>query len=132
MATKDNLAKKTGWVYFAGVMMIIGGLFQAIDGLTALLKPTWYVVTSSHLLVFNYTAWGWIDLVIGIFILLAGFSILHGSTWARVVGVVLAALSAVGALVSITAYPIWSILIIVIDVVVIHAIVVHGAELKDN
>lgn len=129
-SNNKELSNWTGWVVFAGLMMILGGLFQAIAGLTALLRPEWYVVTSNHLLVFNYTAWGWIDLLVGAFILLAGFSVLHGSTWARVVGVILAILSAVGALASVSAYPIWSIAIITIDVLVIHALTVYGGELK--
>lgn len=134
MAANNNsggVSGWTGWIVFASFMMILSGLFQAVAGFTALLKPTWYVATSSHLLVFNYTAWGWIDLIIGFIILLAGFSVLHGSVWARVVGVVLATLSAIAALASISAYPIWSVIIITIDVLVINALTVHGGELKD-
>lgn len=132
MATNNKeWSAGTGWVFFAGIMMILEGAFQAIAGLTALLRPTWYLTTSNHLLVFNYTSWGWIDLLVGLFILLAGFSVLHGSTWARFVGVVLAGLSAIGALAFVSAYPIWSIIIIVIDVVVIHALIVHGNELHE-
>jgi hypothetical protein len=126
-----QLSNWTGWVFFAGFMMILSGLFEAIAGLTALLRPSYYVVTSSHLLVFNYTAWGWIDLLIGLFILLTGFSLLHGSTWARVVAVILATFSAISALTSIAAYPIWSVIVITIDVLVIYALTVHGAELKE-
>ena len=132
MATSDKtLSNWTGWVFFAGLMMILSGIFQAIAGLTALLRPSWYVVTANHLLVFNYPAWGWIDLILGLVILLAGFSVLHGSTWARVVAVLLAIVSAVGALASISAYPIWSIVIIAVDVLVIYALTVYGGELKN-
>ena len=134
MAVNNNkeLSKGVGWIFFAGIMMILSGFFQVIAGFTALLKPTWYVVTSSHLLIFNYTAWGWIDLAVGLLILLAGFSVLHGSTWARIVGVILAVMSAVVAIGSISAYPIWSVIVITIDVLVIHALIVHGSELKDS
>jgi hypothetical protein len=133
MAANNNkeLSSWTGWVFFAGIMMILTGLFQAIAGFTDLLRPEWYVTTSSNLLVFNYTAWGWIHLSLGLLILLAGFSVLHGSTWARIVGVILAVLSAVGALVSISAYPIWSVIVITVDVLVIYALTVYGGELKD-
>ncbi len=132
MATADkNLSNWTGWVFFAGMMMILSGVFEIIAGLTGLLRHTWYAVTSSHLLVFNYTAWGWVDLGIGLLILLAGISVLHGSTWARVVGVILASLSAIGSLSSVNAYPVWSIVVITIDVLVIYALSVHGGELKD-
>src|ERR1700712_5071063 len=127
----NQVSAWTGWVFFAGFMMILSGFFQAIAGLTALLRPTWYVTTSSHLLVFNYPAWGWIDLVFGFVILMAGLSVLHGSTWARIVGVIMAGLSAVASLAFVSAYPIWSIIIILIDVLVIYALTVHGGELRD-
>lgn len=133
MAKNDNVATAwVGWAVFAGFMMMISGLFQAVAGLTGLLKHSWFVVSSTdQLLVFNYQTWGWINLLIGIFILLAGVSVLHGSVWARIVGVLLAASSAVASLVSINQYPIWSIIIITIDVLVIYALTVHGGELKD-
>ncbi|HUD10206.1 MAG TPA: hypothetical protein VMR28_00870 [Candidatus Saccharimonadales bacterium] len=120
-----------GWVFFGGVMMIIGGLFQAIAGLTGLIRHSFYVVsTNSSLLVFNYKAWGWIDLGIGLLILLAGFSLLHGSTWARFVGVVVASLSIFASLATANEFPLWAIALIVIDALVIYAITVHGSELK--
>jgi hypothetical protein len=132
MATVDkNVSSWTGWVFFAGIMMILSGIFEIMYGLTALLKHTFYAVTSSHLLVFNYTSFGWIDLAIGVLILLAGVSVLHGSTWARVVGVILASLSAIGSLSFVNAQPIWSIIVITIDVLVVYALVVHGGELKE-
>ena len=132
MASADKqLSNWTGWVFFAGIMMILSGVFDIIAGLTGLLRHTWYLVSGSHLLVFNYVAWGWIDLAIGLLVLLAGFSLLHGSMWARVVGVILASLSAVGALASVNSYPVWSIVVITVDVLVIYALSVHGGELKD-
>jgi hypothetical protein len=133
MATTDkNVSGWSGWVFFAGVMMMLAGIFNAIAGLTALLRHSWYLVSSSNLLVFNYTAWGWIDLSIGLLLLLAGSAVLHGAVWARVVGVVIASLSAVGALASVNAYPVWSIIVLVVDVLVIHALIVHGDEFKDQ
>ena len=133
MASNDKqLSNWTGWVFFAGIMMILSGFFDVIAGLTALLRPSWYVVTSTHLLVFNYNAWGWVDLAVGLIILLAGFSVMHGSVWARVVGVIVAALSAVAALASISSYPIWSVIVITIDILVIYALTVHGGELAEK
>ncbi len=122
----------TGWVFFAGFMMILSGLFNAIAGLTALLRPTWYVTSAHGLLVFNYSAWGWIDLLTGLVVLLAGISVLHGALWARIVGVVIATFDAIAALASISAYPIWSVIIITIDVLIIYALTVHGGELQSN
>lgn len=133
MPSKNNgVSNWVGWVFFAGFMMIILGVFQAIAGLTALINPGWLVVAEKSLLVFNFTAWGWIHLVIGITILVAGFSVMNGSTWARLVGVLVAGFSAVANLASVNTYPIWSLTILVIDVLVIYALTVHGGELKDS
>lgn len=127
-----DVSNWVGWVFFGGFMMIIAGIFQAVAGLTGLLRHSYYVVTSnSGLLVFNYKAWGWIDLIIGVIVLLAGIQLLQGSTWARFVGVVVAALSLIANLATVKEYPIWSIMIVIIDVLVIYAITVHGSELKE-
>jgi hypothetical protein len=120
-----------GWVVFAGMMMIMLGFFQAIEGLVALFKDSYYVVRPSGLLVHvNYTTWGWVHLVIGIVAVLTGFGLLAGNMFARVIGVGIAVVSALVNMAFVSAYPIWSIIIIAVDVVVIYAITVHGRELK--
>jgi hypothetical protein len=117
-----------GWVFFAGAMMILVGALQALAGFVALFKHSYYLVTNSGLIAFNYTAWGWIDIVIGVVILLAGLAVLAGKTWGRMVGVFLAILSALANLAFLSSYPIWSIIAIVIDVLVIYALTAHGEE----
>lgn len=117
-----------GWVYFAGFMMVVMGIFQTIAGLTALLNDKFYVVTENSLAVFNFTTWGWIHLILGIVVLSAGSAIISGHVWGRVVGVVLATFSLLANFLFITAYPIWSIVVMVIDVLIIYALTVHGSE----
>jgi hypothetical protein len=120
-----------GWVVFGGVMMIMLGLIQVIQGLVALLDDKYFLVTKSGLVVsVDYTTWGWVHLVLGIVTGLTGVGLLAGNTLARVVGVAIATVSALVNLVFIPAYPIWSIIVITLDVIVIFAIVVHGRELK--
>lgn len=132
MPTKNNgVSNWVGWVFFAGFMMILLGIFQGIAGLTALLNSEWLLVTEQNLLVFDFTTWGWIHLLVGLTVLVAGFSVMHGSTWARVVGVLVAGLSMIANLASINTYPLWSLVVITINVLVIYALTVHGAELKD-
>lgn len=121
----------TGWVFFAGFMMIVMGFLQTISGLTALLNSKWLLATPQNLLFLNFTAWGWAHLLLGIVVLIAGFYVMHGSTWARVVGVILAAISLIANLAYVNTYPIWSIAIMVIDVLVIYSLIVHGSELKE-
>jgi len=123
----------TGWVVFASFMMILLGSFQAVEGLVAIFKDDYYHVAPSGLVLnINYSAWGWTHLLLGALILLAGVGVLAGNVLARFVGVVLAGISAILNLVFIEAYPIWSVLIITVDVLVIYALVVHGRELRDS
>jgi hypothetical protein len=120
-----------GWVFFGGTMMILLGSFQVIEGLTALFRHTYYAVRSDGLLlVTNYAAWGWVHLLLGVLVVATGFGVMVGQTWARVIGVGLACLSAVLNLAFVSAYPVWSTIVIAVDVIVIYALAVHGRELK--
>src|SRR3954470_3371821 len=121
------------WVVFGGVMLIMLGAFQIIEGLVALFDDGFYAVNSSGLIVqVDYNTWGWVHMVIGVVGVLAGLGLLVGNMAARVVGVGVAFLSALVNLAFISAYPIWSVIVIVLDVIVIYAIIVHGRELKDR
>jgi hypothetical protein len=121
----------TGWVVFAALMMIVLGIFQAIEGLTALFRHTYYAVGSNGLLVgVSYTTWGWAHLLLGVLALAAGFALMAGYLWGRIVGVLIAVVSATTQLAFVAAAPVWAVTVIVLDVVIIYAISVHGGELK--
>jgi hypothetical protein len=121
----------TGWVVFASFMMILLGLFQAIQGLVALFDDGFYLVRPSGLVVHvDYNDWGTVHLLLGVLLLLSGAGVLTGNLAARTVGVILAGLSALANMAFIGAYPIWSLLIITVDVVVIYSLTVHGRELR--
>jgi hypothetical protein len=120
-----------GWVFFAGVLMIIDGLFSVIAGLVSLFNDDYYLVSKNGLVLsMDYTAWGWIHLLLGLLVAAAGLGVIAGQTWARVVGVVMATLSAVANFAFLAAYPAWSTIVIAIDVFVIYALVVHGREAR--
>ena len=123
----------TGWVVFASFMMFLLGAFQAIQGLVALFDDGFYLVTPGNLVVdVNYNVWGTAHLILGILLILSGAGVLTGNLAARTVGVILAGLSAIANLIFIEAYPLWSMIIITVDVLVIYALTVHGRELKDS
>jgi hypothetical protein len=127
----DEPTAWTGWVVFAGVMLIMLGTFQIIEGLVALFDDGFYAVASNGLVVnVDYNTWGWVHTGIGIIGVLAGLGLLAGNMAARVVGIVIAFLSAVVNLAFLSAYPVWSTIMITVDVIVIYAIIVHGRELK--
>jgi hypothetical protein len=123
----------TGWavgfIVFAGVMMVMLGVFHALEGLTAIFKDQFFVATPNYLYSVDVTTWGWIHLIGGIVVALAGFYVFSGSLWARVIGIVLAGLSAIGNFVSIPYYPIWSLLMIALAVFVIWALTAHGRDI---
>src|SRR3954465_8534761 len=122
-----------GWVFFGGIMLMMMGAFQIIQGLVALFDDGFYAVSSTGLVVeVNYNTWGWIHLVLGAIGVLVGIGLLAGNMAARIAGVVIAFLSALVNLAFISAYPVWSSIIILLDVIVIYAIIVHGRELKDD
>jgi hypothetical protein len=127
----DDPSGWAGWVVFGGVMLIMLGCFQIIEGLVALFDDGFYLVRSNGLVVdVDYNTWGWIHLTIGVVGVLVGLGLLSGNMAARIVGVGIAFLSALVNLAFISAYPVWSTMMIVLDVLVIFAIIVHGRELK--
>jgi hypothetical protein len=117
-----------GFILFAAIMMIMVGIFQALQGLVAIFENEFYVATRNYLFEFDATAWGWIHLLIGLLVAFAGWGLLSGRTWARVVAITLAVLSAIANFLFIPYYPFWSLLIIAVDVFVIWAIAAHGRE----
>lgn len=120
-----------GWVVFASMMMIMVGTFQVIAGLTALFNSGYYLVGEENLLVdVDFTGWGWAHIILGAIAVGAAFGLLAGQMWARVVGIAMALVSAVVNLAFIEAYPLWSIIVITLDVLVIYAIAMHGKEVK--
>ncbi|WP_240777013.1 DUF7144 family membrane protein [Nonomuraea basaltis] len=120
-----------GWVWFAGMLMIVAGLFNVISGLYAVIHSDLYVRTAQRLLLFNVSGWGWLHLAFGIVLLLAGIAVCVGQTWARVVAAVLVMLNAITQLTWIGVNPWWSLTVIAIDVLVLYALIVHGGEARD-
>lgn len=120
-----------GWIFFAGVLMAIGGSLNVIAGLVALLKQEYYLVTDDGLLVaVDYAVWGWTFLVYGTAMAVTGAGLLAGRGWARVAGVLLALVNALLHLAFLAASPVWSTIMITFDVVVIYALIAHGREMR--
>ena len=112
----------TGFTVLAATLMIIGGLWSFFMGLSAIIKSHFYVVLPNYAFKINVTTWGWIHLIIGVLVFAAGVCLILGQLWARVVGVVLALISAVANFLFIPYYPVWSLIVIAIDVFIIWAL----------
>ncbi|MGY1738451.1 DUF7144 family membrane protein [Geodermatophilus sp. SYSU D00684] len=117
------------WILFAGVLLVLTGLFAVMEGVTALVSEDFYVVRAEALFVdADYAVWGWVHLVLGVVGILVGAGLMQGNRAARVLAVAFAGLSALVHLLFLPAYPFWSVLVIAFDVVVIYAVTVHGRE----
>ena len=120
-----------GWTAFAGILMIMMGFWWIISGFVALLDSEFYVVTLRWIFQFDISTWGWIHLILGIVILASGCGLFLGAVWARIVGVILAAVAGLLAFAWLPYYPIWAILFIAISVAVIWALTVHGRDIAE-
>ena len=121
-----------GWVYFGGAMMILLGTFNLIEGLVALFNDQYYVATQQGLLVFDITGWGWVHLIIGVVAIGVGIGVFTGAMWARICGVIVCGINAIAQLAFLSAYPVWAVVVIALDVLVIWALIVHGDEAKSS
>ena len=119
-----------GLIYFASAMLVIVGVFHALAGLTALLDDSFYRVPPAYALEASVTTWGWVHMIGGIVFVAAGFYLLTGNLFARIIAVFAAIVSAVASFWSIPYYPVWNIIILTVDVAVIWAVVAHGHQLK--
>ncbi|WP_405935673.1 hypothetical protein OG338_02030 [Streptomyces sp. NBC_00726] len=117
---------RTGWTAFAAVLMIFGGIMAVFQGISAIAKDDVFVTTRNYVFQFNLTGWGWIHLILGIVIVLAGCALFTGALWARVVGVILAGLGALANFAWLPHYPLWSLVLIAIDVFIIWALCTDG------
>lgn len=120
-----------GYTVFAGVLMVTAGIWHGIAGFAGILENDFYVRTPNYILEFDSTTWGWIHLVAGILVALAGIALFSGAVWARAIGVMLAILSMIANFAFIPFYPLWSIVIIALDIGVIWALTAHGRDVAE-
>jgi hypothetical protein len=120
-----------GWVYLAAFVLLLSGIFQLIAGLVALLNGGVYAISDGTVMIFNLTTWGWIHLILGIVVVCTGTALFSGKTWARVVAVILAIINLVTFFLFIGVHPLWSIIVMVLDLLVIYALTVHGNEVAE-
>jgi hypothetical protein len=132
MEGPNRAADVSGWTVgfavFAGVMLVLVGVFHVLAGLAAIIDDKYFVVGVNYAYEFDTTAWGWIHLIVGVIVIAAGYGVFSGATWARVVGITLASLSAIANFFFIPYQPVWAILIIALDVLVIAALAAYGRE----
>jgi hypothetical protein len=122
MPDRGGLATAAG-VVLAATLMILSGLLSFFVGLSILIKKAFYGTLPNYAFRWDVHTWGWAELIVGIVVFAAGACVLLGMTWAKIVGIVLAVISAVGNFLFLPYYPVWSIIVVAIDVFIIWALV---------
>jgi len=121
--THDKLpagAGPNGWLAFAGIMLFLNGMFGALWGLSAILNSKVVTVGGSGVTIWDFTTWGWIVLVIGVLMAMTGIGLFTGNTAARGAAIVFTLLHALAQFGAISAFPLWGILMISLDVVILY------------
>jgi hypothetical protein len=128
---RQGPSEVSGWavggIVFAASMLTLVGVFQVIAGLVAVFDDEFFVSVRNYTFHLDVTAWGWIHLILGVLMLVVAFGLFGRRTWAGVTAIMLAMLSAVANFFFIPYYPIWSLLVIGIDIWVIWALTRPGA-----
>jgi len=115
-----------GGLIFAGTILVIAGTFQALAGLSALLNGAFYVVSDNYAFRVDVTTWGWFHLVLGVVMVAGGAALFAGRSWAGVLAIVVAVVSAIANFLFIPYYPFWSLLVIGLDFWVIWSVTRPG------
>jgi hypothetical protein len=131
MASRDTVAGRrgpTGWVVFAGCVMVMVGFLNFFYGLAAVVNDQVVVVGGHGAIIADITTWGWVTLILSVILVLTGFGLLGGAEWARVVAVIVLVVNAIEQVWIFPAAPLWAFIVILLDVIIIYNLTVSWAE----
>jgi hypothetical protein len=130
MEARQTSTAWTGWIGFAAIMLTIVGTITFFEGLVAIIRDNYYVVTGSQVLLFDLTGWGWIMLFWGILLVCVGLALAAQQAWARWTAIVIVALNLIAQLgfLGNTQYPLWTLTIIALEIVVLYALTARWSE----
>jgi hypothetical protein len=127
--SQHSAARRREWsaggVVFAGTMMVVLGIWQVLMGIAAIAQGAFFVTPADYAYEIDIAGWGWIHLIVGAVVVLAGLGVFTGSTLARAIGILLAAISAISHFFFIPYYPLWSIVVVALAVFVIWALATY-------
>ena len=125
-----NSKSMAGWIGFAGILMLIVGGLDFVQGLIALFEDEYYVPTGSGFLVFDLTGWGWTMIIWGALLVLAGLGLLAGQGWARWFAIVVVSLNFIAQLgfLGNTQTPLWSLTAVALSIIVLYALTARWDE----
>jgi hypothetical protein len=124
----------TGWVGFAGVLMVVIGILNFSQGLIAIIRDDYYVLTPEQIIIFDLTTWGWIMLIWGLLLALAGAALVAGRGWARWFAIVVVGLNFIVQLgfVGNNQYTLWALTVLALNVLVLYALIVRWGDIKET
>jgi len=120
MATRDTTREPPGWVIFAGVMMLLIGFLNFFYGLAAVVNDQVVVVGGHGAIIADLTTWGWVTMILAVTLVLTGGGLLTGAEWARWVGIFVVTLNAIEQVWIFPAAPLWALIVIALDVIIIY------------
>ena len=120
----------TGWIGFAGLLMLIIGSIDFFEGLIAVIRKEYYAFTSQGIIIFNTTTWGWLAMIFGVVLFLVGLGLVSGAGWARWTAIVLIVVNLLGQIgwVGSSQYPIWSLTMVALQIIVLFALTARWSD----
>ncbi len=124
----------SGWIVFAAFVLVIVGALDILQGFVGILKDEYVVATPKGLAIVDVTTWGWLTLLWGVLLVLTGLGLLGGAGWARWVAIIGVAVNAIGQIAFMAnypqAYPLWNILIVTLNILVLYALTARWQGFK--
>ncbi len=127
---RSGAVEGSGWLLFASIMIAIAGVLNVVWGIAAISESKFFTQNATYILS-GLNTWGWIVLIIGVLELFAAYSISVGGQYGRWLGIVVASINSIAALMSIPAYPFWSLCLFAIDILIIYGLAAYGGQRKD-
>ena len=120
----------TGWIGFAGCLMLIIGGLDFFEGLIAVIRGQYYTLTPNQIVVVDMKTWGWVTMIWGIIVALTGLGLLNGAGWARWLTIVVGTLTFFEQLgfVGNSQYPLWALTVLALTGIVLYALIVHWED----
>jgi hypothetical protein len=120
----------SGWIGFAGLMLMIIGAIDFFEGLIAVIRDNYYAVARGQIFIMDTTKWGWITMILGVILFLVGLGLTGGAGWARWVAIILLVVNLLAQLswLGNSAYPLWSLTVIALEIIVLFALTARWSD----
>ena len=119
-----------GWIVYSWIVLLVAGGLAILEGIVALSRASFFTATGAHYVAGNLRTWGWVELIVGIVAVLAGFSVIRGGAFGRWAGIIIAAASIFAQMFWVPIVPFWAFTVMLLDALVIYGLAVYGGQRK--